>query len=649
MVRSTRKFLSTFVFVVLMSSVLGACSVRRTSLSDTQSALVGLSCTASPSKQQVNHLESFSVRVNVSGGSGPYSVPGEVSQFASFTDVSRSFDNTTSSDRLVNQTIVVLDADGNGAYCNYVVSVKSISASTSNLACDISSVPAAPNVDQDTVFTLQASGGSNYNFLYFFPDSAQSVTTNALSDGRAVATYRYTAPGARNAFAVVSSGGRLAVCAKQISVGTSALSISALPASVVSVSDTITLTATASGFDATPVYAFSTSEPGVTLSQTTMGGNTATIKVTDGQPHAKFNVGVTASAANGQTSSKTYEVTFAQSMSCTINVPERIVANRTVSITVTSNTNEAMKIEEFSGTDFVNGVGTTAIMAIFPSTGERIIKVRARSLSTGAYCHGGAQAERPIMVVRQLSSCSIQTDANPSVLGNTTRVTAVLPPDAGMGPFNLQLTSNGRYTETAAPNGTQIGIRFEDAGTWVLGMTVTDTSDGSQAVCSTTQTVNSMAGLEARVFRYDKNPVKNEWDNLTSVQRFVAPNINVPTRAWNLGFPGVNNFTEYYVINFRGRLNIPTTGNYRFRTVSDDGVIVYLLNNPIINEPYWHSPYTNTTGNIPLTAGLHDFKVVYQQGPATLIALTFEWLKPDTNIWQIVPPEAFMQPTTPMP
>ncbi|MBY0370356.1 hypothetical protein K2X33_06690 [bacterium] len=651
--RNTGKFFSTILSALALATALSSCSVRRSNSETQSSAITKLSCTATPSKQQVGHLENFSVRINAMGGVPPYMIPGVVSTFASFTDLSKAFDNSGTGDKLVNDPVTILDSEGNGAYCNYVVSVRSISSTANNsLSCAINAMPAAPDVNQDVVFTLQGSGGSSYNFLYFYPDSSQAVNLNALANGNATATFKYTSAGARNAFAVMSSGGQLAVCSKQVPVGAATVSLAATPSTTVSVGQTLTLSATPAGFapDATPVYTYTALEAGVSVTQPQPGSSTATVSVTDNQPHASVNVTVTAAAANGQSASKTIQVTFAQSLSCTVTAPARIVANRPVNIGVTAETGEEMRIEEFQGAEFYNGLGTNTVIALFSDAGPKTIKLKARSTSRAVYCHNGTFSEMPVTVVRPLNSCSVQTDANPSVFNNTTRVNAIIPADAGLGPFRIQLTSNGSYTETSPASGTQVGIRFNEPGTWNLNVTVTDTSDGITASCSTTQTINSISGLEARVFSSNLNsPVTNSWDNVQSYQKFVAANINVPARDWNLGFPGVNNLLENFVINFRGKINLPLAGTYRFRTVSDDGVILFIDNNPLINNPYLHGPSTDYSNNIALTAGNHDIKIVYAQGPRYYLALTLEWLPPGQSIWMIVPPEAFTQPTTPMP
>lgn len=76
-----------------------------------------------------------------------------------------------------------------------------------------------------------------------------------------------------------------------------------------------------------------------------------------------------------------------------------------------------------------------------------------------------------------------------------------------------------------------------------------------------------------------------------------------------LGFPGVG--ADQFSVRWTGQIRATTTGSYIFRTISDEGVRLYVNGSTVINN--W-TPHTSTTNNgaISLTAGqLYDITLEY--------------------------------------
>lgn len=130
---------------------------------------------------------------------------------------------------------------------------------------------------------------------------------------------------------------------------------------------------------------------------------------------------------------------------------------------------------------------------------------------------------------------------------------------------------------------------------------------------------------------------------MTSVASILVPNFDVPERAFSMGFPGVEDLFEWFGIRFEGRLVVPTTGTYALRITSDDGSILWIDGQKVIDNDGVHAPRT-VNADYVLTAGNHPFRLDYYQGPRYLIQLQLLWKKPGDSAHSIVPPDAFLRP-----
>ena len=121
--------------------------------------------------------------------------------------------------------------------------------------------------------------------------------------------------------------------------------------------------------------------------------------------------------------------------------------------------------------------------------------------------------------------------------------------------------------------------------------------------------------------------------------RFImlrAEYLNIPPQSWDKGFPGATSLKEGFAVDYNGRIYVDEEGDYEFLVVSDDAAILQIADsntpgatlNTILNDNNIHH-YTNAKGAFVrrLTAGFHDFRLVYAQLPRTQIALQFMWRK----------------------
>ncbi|MDH4016915.1 MAG: PA14 domain-containing protein, partial [Actinomycetota bacterium] len=72
----------------------------------------------------------------------------------------------------------------------------------------------------------------------------------------------------------------------------------------------------------------------------------------------------------------------------------------------------------------------------------------------------------------------------------------------------------------------------------------------------------------------------------------------------------VTSETNYFGLVFTNQINVPTSGDYEFYTNSDDGSILYIDGQVVVDNDGLHGPRT-VANSVTLTAGLHDLRVEF--------------------------------------
>jgi hypothetical protein len=101
---------------------------------------------------------------------------------------------------------------------------------------------------------------------------------------------------------------------------------------------------------------------------------------------------------------------------------------------------------------------------------------------------------------------------------------------------------------------------------------------------------------------------------------FFTDRINVPTRRFDEGFPGLADRVEWFAIKYTGKFRVKRDGVYFFRLNSDDGSRLLIDNQLLIDNDGQHAPRWVRNG-IRLSRGEHALKLIYFQGPGALLAL----------------------------
>jgi fibro-slime domain-containing protein len=101
---------------------------------------------------------------------------------------------------------------------------------------------------------------------------------------------------------------------------------------------------------------------------------------------------------------------------------------------------------------------------------------------------------------------------------------------------------------------------------------------------------------------------------------FFADELNVASRRFEDGFPGVSARNEWFSLRYTGSFRIERGGEYRFRLKSDDGSQLFIDDELVIDLDGVHDAVSKR-GAIELERGLHTIAVRYFQGPRYTIAL----------------------------
>ena len=106
---------------------------------------------------------------------------------------------------------------------------------------------------------------------------------------------------------------------------------------------------------------------------------------------------------------------------------------------------------------------------------------------------------------------------------------------------------------------------------------------------------------------------------------------------WGSGVPGTGVPANQFSVRWTGTITIPTTGSYRFRTVSDDGVRLWIGGTQRINNWSNHAATTNTSSTISLTAGQRVAVTLeyFENGGQAVMRL--QWLRPGTSGYVAIP------------
>lgn len=103
--------------------------------------------------------------------------------------------------------------------------------------------------------------------------------------------------------------------------------------------------------------------------------------------------------------------------------------------------------------------------------------------------------------------------------------------------------------------------------------------------------------------------------------------INIPTRDFSEGFPGVSARYEWFAIEYTGNFFVRDAGIYGFLLTSDDGSRLWIDDQLVGDDDGQHQP-TTVVSQVQLATGVHRLRLQYFQGPKYQVALTLVVRRP---------------------
>jgi len=120
------------------------------------------------------------------------------------------------------------------------------------------------------------------------------------------------------------------------------------------------------------------------------------------------------------------------------------------------------------------------------------------------------------------------------------------------------------------------------------------------------------------------------------VKRVCLAQLDITPRSFREGFPGLDSMNEWFGMDIRFTVNIAETGTWELMLLADDGAVLSIDDENVIQNDGIHAP-TPVATKIKLEKGLRNFRVRYFQGPGPDLALMLAWKKPGTADYSYVP------------
>ena len=186
--------------------------------------------------------------------------------------------------------------------------------------------------------------------------------------------------------------------------------------------------------------------------------------------------------------------------------------------------------------------------------------------------------------------------------------------------------SNGSALSTTAS--------FSTAGVYTLRLTASDSALTSTDDIVVTVNAANAPGLTAQYF----NDPGTGTHFVTAVLTRVDPTINF---TWS-GAPATGVKADNFSVRWTGRVEAPVSGSYKFSTVSDDGIRVWVNGQLVINNWTDHASTTNTSASITLTAGTRYTLTVEFYDHTGGATARLQWAYPGQAI-QVIPQSRLFQ------
>jgi hypothetical protein len=157
-------------------------------------------------------------------------------------------------------------------------------------------------------------------------------------------------------------------------------------------------------------------------------------------------------------------------------------------------------------------------------------------------------------------------------------------------------------------------------------------------------TVAISGGLRGDIYYIPSRSIRlPNFGKLKPVGSVYTTELNIGTRSFLQGFPGVSERFEWFAIDYTGRFWIQNPGRYTFALVSDDGSKLYIDDRPLIDNDGLH-PSRGYAESIKMKPGWHQIRISYFQGPREWVALILAVAPPGSKELLVFDTDDFLPP-----
>ena len=132
------------------------------------------------------------------------------------------------------------------------------------------------------------------------------------------------------------------------------------------------------------------------------------------------------------------------------------------------------------------------------------------------------------------------------------------------------------------------------------------------------------------------------FERMSPVGSICTYALDVPTRSFTEGIPGVMNRIEWFAIDYHVDFWVENPGAYMFSLNSDDGSVLYIDGRLVVDNDGQHMTQY-AAGRTKLEAGMHRMRVSYFQGPRFEVALVL-MVSPPHGKWKVFDIRDYLAP-----
>jgi hypothetical protein len=111
------------------------------------------------------------------------------------------------------------------------------------------------------------------------------------------------------------------------------------------------------------------------------------------------------------------------------------------------------------------------------------------------------------------------------------------------------------------------------------------------------------------------------FDGLVPFATLFTDSFNISSQPFSGGFPGVLKQDDWFGIRYEGSFFIPNDGQFAFEVTSDDGAILYIDGQQVVDVDGIHAAVTSS-GRKELRSGNHRLRLDYFQSSKGKVALS---------------------------